>query len=84
MCATIAAMAVQITKTQIAIAIAAEITDIVSNFAFMNSSSARFVAALATLPRLRQIRADDAKLAELLSHQPARRPRLKRLRNIEL
>ena len=35
MCATIAATAVQITKTQIAMAMAAEITDIVSSFAFM-------------------------------------------------
>ena len=35
MCATIAAMAVQITKTQIATAMAAEISDIVSSFTFM-------------------------------------------------
>ena len=45
MCATIAAMAVQITKTQIATAMAAEISDIVSSFTFMIlSSSVRFVA----------------------------------------
>jgi hypothetical protein len=35
MCATIVAMTVQITKTQIATAIAAEITDIVSSFTFI-------------------------------------------------
>ena len=35
MCATLAAMAVQITKTQIATAMAAEISDIVSSFTFM-------------------------------------------------
>jgi hypothetical protein len=35
MCATIAAIAVQITKTQIATAMAAEISDIVSSFTFM-------------------------------------------------
>ena len=35
MCATIAAMTVQITKTQIATAMAAEITDIVSSFTFI-------------------------------------------------
>ena len=35
MCATIAAMAVQIIKTQIATAMAAEISDIVSSFTFM-------------------------------------------------
>jgi hypothetical protein len=35
MCATIAAMAVQITKTQIATAMTAEISDIVSSFTFM-------------------------------------------------
>ena len=35
MCATIAAMAAQITKTQIATAMAAEISDIVSSFTFM-------------------------------------------------
>jgi hypothetical protein len=35
MCATIAAMAVQITKTQIATAMAAEISDIVSSFTLM-------------------------------------------------
>ena len=40
MCATIAAMAVQIIRTQIATAIAAVISDIVSSFTFMNSSSA--------------------------------------------
>jgi hypothetical protein len=39
MCATIAAMAAQITRTQIATAMAAEITDIVSSLTFMNSSS---------------------------------------------
>jgi hypothetical protein len=39
--ATIAAMAVQITKTQIATAMTAEISDIVSSFTF---SSVRFVA----------------------------------------
>ena len=43
MCATIAAMAAQITKTQIATAMAAEISDIVSSFTFMISSSVRFV-----------------------------------------
>jgi hypothetical protein len=43
-CATIAAMAVQITKTQIATAMAAEISDIVSSFTFMISCSVRFVA----------------------------------------
>jgi hypothetical protein len=35
MCATIAAMAVQITRTQMATAMAAEITDIVSSLTFM-------------------------------------------------
>jgi hypothetical protein len=35
MCATIAAMVVQIAKTQIATAMAAEISDIVSSFTFM-------------------------------------------------
>ena len=35
MCATIAAMAVQITTTQIATAMAAVISDIVSSFTFM-------------------------------------------------
>ena len=35
MCATIAAMAVQITTTQIATAMAAEISDIVSSFTLM-------------------------------------------------
>ena len=44
MCATIAAMAVQITRTQIATAIAAEISDIVSSFPFMNASSVGLVA----------------------------------------
>ena len=46
MWATIAAMAVQITRTQIATAIAAEISDIVSSFSFMNSSSVGVVAVL--------------------------------------
>jgi hypothetical protein len=44
MCATIAAMAVQITRTQIATAMAAEISAIVSSFTFMISSSGWFVA----------------------------------------
>jgi hypothetical protein len=35
MCATIAAMAVQITRTQMATAMAAEIIDIVSSFTFL-------------------------------------------------
>jgi hypothetical protein len=35
MCATTAAMAIQITKTQIATAMAPEISDIVSSFTFM-------------------------------------------------
>lgn len=43
MCATIAATAVQITKTQIATAMAAEISDIVSSFTFMTLRSVRFV-----------------------------------------
>ena len=42
MCATIAAMAVQITKTQIATAMAAEISDIVSSFTLMILRSVRF------------------------------------------
>jgi hypothetical protein len=46
MCATIAAMAVQITRTQIATAMAADISDIVSSFTFMISCSVRFVAVL--------------------------------------
>jgi hypothetical protein len=49
MCATIAAMTVQITTTQIATAMAAEITDIVSSFAFIILLSARFVAAFRTV-----------------------------------
>jgi hypothetical protein len=44
MCATIAAMAVQITTTQIATAMAAEIGDIVSSFTLMILHSVRFVA----------------------------------------
>jgi hypothetical protein len=44
MCATIAAMAVQITRTQIATAMAAEISDIVSSFTFMVLLSIRLVA----------------------------------------
>ena len=44
MWATIAAMAVQITRTQIATAIAAEISDIVSSFPFKNSSSVGLLA----------------------------------------
>jgi hypothetical protein len=44
MCATIAAMAVQITRTQIATAIVAEISDIVSSLPFMNSSLVGLVA----------------------------------------
>lgn len=43
MCVTIAATAVQITKTQIATAMAAEISDIVSSFTFMTLRSVRFV-----------------------------------------
>jgi hypothetical protein len=43
MCATIAAMAVQTTRTQIATAMAAEISDIVSSFTFMIFCSVRFV-----------------------------------------
>ena len=44
MFATIAAMAVQITRTQIATAMAADINDIVSSFTFMILLSVRFVA----------------------------------------
>ena len=44
MCATIAAMAVQMTRTQIATAIAAVISDIVSSFPFTHSSSVALVA----------------------------------------
>lgn len=43
MCATIAATAVQITTTQIATAMAAEISDIVSSFTLMILGSVRFV-----------------------------------------
>jgi hypothetical protein len=43
MCATIAATAVQITTTQIATAMAAEISDIVSSFTLMILRSVRFV-----------------------------------------
>jgi hypothetical protein len=43
MCATIAATAVQITTTQIATAMAAEISDIVSSFTLMILRSLRFV-----------------------------------------
>jgi hypothetical protein len=49
MCATIAAMAVQITRTQIATAMVTEISAIVSSFTFMNSSSVRLVAVLRTV-----------------------------------
>ena len=44
MCAAIAAITVQIIRTQIATAMAAEISAIVSSFAFMNSSSGSGVA----------------------------------------
>jgi hypothetical protein len=44
MCATIAAMAVQITTTQIATAMAAEISDIVSSFTLILLLNIRFVA----------------------------------------
>jgi len=43
MCATIAATAVQITTTQIATAMAAETSDIVSSFTLMILGSVRFV-----------------------------------------
>lgn len=46
MCATIAATAVQITTTQIATAMAAEISDIVSSFTLMILGSVRFVVVL--------------------------------------
>jgi hypothetical protein len=54
MWATIAAMAVQITKTQIATAMAAEISDIVSSFTFKILLSARFVAAFRALTTRRR------------------------------
>jgi hypothetical protein len=49
MCATIAATAVQITTTQIATAMAAEITDIVSSFTSMIVRSVRFVVVFRTV-----------------------------------
>jgi hypothetical protein len=49
MCATIAAMAVQITRTQIATPMARAISDVVSSLTFMISPSVRSVAVFQTV-----------------------------------